>query len=173
MNKKYLIIGGVIVIVAIAAALAITHSGEIKYTTLDVSKTCSLQVPESNNVESLDNDSGIFCHIDKEHNLNITSYNGAESNNSSAMDKMNSLVENQKLNSQTLEENGTTIHYNKDAGTYAIFLSNNETQDNVLIITHDKDLALAIANSVKYGENNSNTTHQYGGENSSSGYFSQ
>lgn len=169
MNKKYLIIG-VVIVVAIIAAFAITSSGNIKYTTLDVSKTCSLQVPESNDVAGIN--SGVFTHVDKEHDLNISSYNSAESNNSSAADQMNSLVENQKLNAQALEENGTTIYYNQNAGTYAISLVNNETQDNILIITHDKDLSLAIANSVKYDKDNANTPH-YGGENSSSSYFSQ
>ncbi len=168
MKQKYLIIG-VVIVVAIIAAFAITSSGNTKYTTLDVSKTCSLQVPESNDVAGIN--SGVFTHVDKEHNLNISSYNSAESNNSSAIDKMNSLVENQKLNTQALEENGTTIYYNKDAGTYAISLVNNQTQDNILIVTHDKDLALKIANSVKYDKNNENAPH-YGGENSSSSYFS-
>lgn len=172
MKKNYLIIGAVIVI-AIIAVFAITLNGNIEYTSLDVSNTCSLQVPKSNDVKGLNNNSGVFTHIDNEHNLNISSYNSAESNNSSGAAQMNSLLENQKLNAQVLKENGTTIYYNQDAGTYAISLINNETHDNVLIVTHDKDLALAIANSVKYGENNSNTTHQYGGENSSTGYFSQ
>lgn len=172
MNKKYLFIG-VIIVIAIIAVFAIVSNGNIEYTNLDVSKTCSLQVPESNDVAGGSNDSGIFTHVDNEHDLNITSYNNAESNNSSGVAQMNLLVENQKMNAQALEENGTTIYYNKDAGTYAISLINNETQDNVLIVTHDKDLALEIANSVKYEKTNTNTTNQYGGENSSTSYYSK
>lgn len=47
-------------------------------------------------------------------------------------------------------ENGTTIYYNQNTEIYTIFIGNDETHDNILITTHDKDLLLAIVNSVSY-----------------------
>lgn len=64
------------------------------------------------------------------------------------------LRESQQLNSQVLVENGTSVYYNQNTGTYTIFIGNDETHDNILITTHDKDLLLTIVNSVIYSNAN-------------------
>lgn len=53
-----------------------------------------------------------------------------------------------------LVENGTSVYYNQNTGTYTIFIGNDETHDNILITTHDKDLLLTIVNSVIYSNAN-------------------
>lgn len=64
------------------------------------------------------------------------------------------LRDSQQLNNQGLVENGTSVYYNQNTGTYTIFIGNDETHDNILITTHDKDLLLTIVNSVIYSNAN-------------------
>lgn len=156
MKKENLIIIGaiVIVIIAVLATVFLVFNNETEYTTLQISKTCSLQVPVSNDADSSTDNYGIFYYVDKEHDLNITGFNSVEGVTLSGAVQMASLRDSQQLNSQVVVENGTSIYYNKDTGIYTIFIGNDTTHDNILISTHNKDLLLTIVNSVNYGGDN-------------------
>ena len=148
-----MIIGAIIIVVicAITAYFLVFNNQQLEYTTLQVSNTCSLQVPVSNDVENATDSYGIVYYQDKEHNLNITSFNSQEGVALSGGIQMASLRDSQQLNCQVVVENGTSIYFNKDTGIYTIFIGNNNTHDNILISTPDKDLLLTIVNSVNYG----------------------
>lgn len=156
MKKENLIIIGaiVIVIIAVLATVFLVFNNETEYTTLQISKTCSLQVPVSNDADSSTDNYGIFYYVDKEHDLNITGFNSVECVTLSGAVQMASLRDSQQLNSQVVVENGTSIYYNKDTGIYTIFIGNDTTHDNILISTPNKDLLLTIVNSVNYGGDN-------------------
>lgn len=79
MKKDNIIIiaAVVIAIIAVLATVLLVFNNETEYTTLQISKTCSLQVPVSNDADSSTDYYGIFYYVDKEHDLNITGFNSA------------------------------------------------------------------------------------------------
>ena len=82
MERKDLIIIGAVVMIAIiclvTAFFFVFNNNSMEYTNLQVSKSCSLQVPVSDSVNNAKDNYEIFYYVDKEHNLNITSFNSQE-----------------------------------------------------------------------------------------------
>ena len=149
MNSKNLIIIGIIIIIVvcvIAAAYFILNP-TVKYTSLKVSGSCELQVPISNdNVSSSDN-YGIFHYQDKEHDLNITSYNSEESKSLGGAVQMASIRDKQLLGGKTIIKDNLTVYQDEKTGVYSIFIGNNKTHDNILISCKDLDILIHVANS--------------------------
>ena len=154
MERKDLIIIGAVVIIAIiclvTAFFFVFNNNSMEYTNLQVSESCSLQVPVSDSVNNATDNYGIFYYVDKEHNLNITSFNSQDGVTLSGAVQMASLRDSQQLSSQVVVENGTSLYYNKNTGIYTIFIGNDTTHDNLLISTTNKDLLLTVLNSVNY-----------------------
>lgn len=168
--KNVLIILIIIAVVVCGAIAAYTFmNSDVQYTDLKVSGSCILSVPESDDAVNSTDNYGIFFYSDREHNLNITSYNSEEDKSLSGAVQMASIRDNQLLGGKPITENGTTVYLNEKTGVYSIFIGNNETHDNILISCSDLDMLMHVVKTVKYSngspDDNNQTTGDEGSNN--------
>lgn len=157
MKEKQILVILIVIILAIMACLTAymlvnSHSGS--YTTLRISNSCTIEVPNENNtVESIER--GISKFSFNSSNLTIT-HQKSENNS-----EIKSLNTKQIQNSQQIEDK---IYHDNSTGTYSIFIENKNTGDSLLITSNNLDLLKRVSNSVKFSKpmnthnSNNNTT---------------
>lgn len=146
MKTNKLIIALIIIILIICAGMIVYSSSnsQIQYTDLQVSNSCTLSVPVSN--DAVDNkEDGVFHYYDKQHNLNITGYNNT--------DVVDSLKDNELKNTKQIYENGTSVYQDEKTGVYSVLIENNDTNETILISCSDLDILIHVANSAKFTNN--------------------
>ena len=157
MKQKQILIILIVLIIAILACLTayiFVNSNTGDYTTLRISNSCTIEVPNENNTMEHMN-SGVSKYSFKSGNLNITHQKSA--NNS----EIKSIYEEQIKNSKKIEDN---IYHDETSGTYSIFIENQNTGDAILITSSNLDLLKKVSGSVKFKKannlnmNNNNTT---------------
>ena len=157
MKQKQILIILIVLIIAILACLTayiFVNSNTGDYTTLRISNSCTIEVPNENNTMEHMN-GGVFKYSFKSGNLNITHQKSA--NNS----EIKSIYEEQIKNSKKIEDN---IYHDETNGTYSIFIENQNTGDALLITSSDLNLLKKVSSSVKFKKaanmniNTNNTT---------------
>lgn len=157
MKQKQILIILIVLIIAILACLTayiFVNSNTGDYTTLRISNSCTIEVPNENNTMEHMN-GGVFKYSFKSGNLNITHQKSA--NNS----EIKSIYEKQIKNSKNIENN---IYHDETSGTYSIFIENKNTGDALLITSSDLNLLKKVSSSVKFKKaanmniNTNNTT---------------
>jgi len=157
MKQKQILIILIVLVIAILACLTayiFVNSNTGDYTTLRISNSCTIEVPNENNtVEHMNGDVSKYSF--KSGNLNITHQKSA--NNS----EIKSIYEKQIKNSKNIENN---IYHDETSGTYSIFIENKNTGDALLITSSDLNLLKKVSSSVKFKKannlnmNSNNTT---------------
>lgn len=157
MKQKQILIILIILIIAILACLTaymFVNSNSGDYTTLRISNSCTIEVPNENNtMEHMDG--SVSKYSFKSGNLNIT-HQKSENNS-----EIKSIYEKQIKNSKNIEDN---IYHDETSGTYSIFIENKDTGDALLITSTDLNLLKKISSSVKFKKaanmnmDNNNTT---------------
>lgn len=157
MKQKQILIILIVLIIAILACLTayiFVNSNTGDYTTLRISNSCTIEVPNENNTMEHMN-GGVSKYSFKSGNLNITHQKSA--NNS----EIKSIYEEQIKNSKKIEDN---IYHDETSGTYSIFIENKNTGDALLITSSDLNLLKKVSSSVKFKKaanmniNTNNTT---------------
>ena len=148
MNKKIIILIVIIAIVAIIGGYFIlNHQQGTEKTTLVLSDSAYMKVPVSSNATSKADKNGIFYYVDKEHGLNVTTYNSNVSK-SSGLKIINKLKSDMESGSKKIDE-GNVVIYEKD-GVYSIFVKNTESNDTILLQSTNKKTLLECWESIKY-----------------------
>ena len=143
MKQKQILIISIIVILAILVCLTaflIVNSNQGNYTTLRISNSCTVDVPNVNNTMEHMNGSiskYLFSSID----LNITHQ---KSGNNTQLKSMNSALSN---NSQKVEND---IYRDSNSGVYSTFIENKNTGDALLITSSNLDLLKEVKNNIKF-----------------------
>lgn len=157
MKQKQILIISIIVILAILVCLTaflIVNSNQGNYTTLRISNSCTVDVPNVNNTMEHMNGSiskYLFSSVD----LNITHQ---KSGNNTQLKSMNSALLN---NSQKVEND---IYRDNNSGVYSTFIENKNTGDALLITSSNLDLLKEVKNNIKFTNtmipnNNTNKTN--------------
>ena len=145
MNQKQIIIILIVVILAVLACLTtymLVNSYEESFTTIRISNSCTIEVPNENMTIEHAN-GGISRFSFNPSNLTIMHQNSA---NNSQIKVMNT---NLIKNSQQIENN---IYYDNSTGIYSTFIENPSTGDALLITSNDLELLKRVANSVKFSK---------------------
>ena len=157
MKEKQILIISIIVILAIIACLTtflIVNSNQGDYTTLRISNSCTIDVPNVNNTME-HKDGGISKYLFSSIDLNITHQ---KSGNNTQIKSMNGEI---LKNSQKVEND---IYHDKDSGVYSTFIENKNTGDALLITSGNLDLLKEVKNNIKFtkpmiSNNNTNNTN--------------
>ena len=157
MKQKQILIISIIVILAILACLTaflVVNSNQGDYTTLRISNSCTVDVPNVNStMEHLNG--GVSKYMFSSVDLNITHQ---KSGNNSQLKSMNTQL---LKNSEKIEGD---IYRDSDSGVYSTFIENKNTGDALLITSGNLDLLKKVVNSIKFSKpltsnkNNTNTT---------------
>lgn len=142
MNQKQLLIIAIICILAVIACLTsymLVNSQPETFTTLRISESCTVEVPNANN--TVENINGVKTYSFDTVSLNISH---EKSENNSEIKDLNSK---QIKNSENVEGN---IYYDSSTGIYSTFIENNDTGDALLITSDNLNLIKRVSNSVKF-----------------------
>lgn len=152
-NKK-IIIALLLVILAILLAFVaygfITNSN-VQFRSIYVSNATTIDVPASDEAQFVSDDLGIKYYQDPKYDVSIISWNSQEELSITGAVDVATQFEMQKGGSTPTIENGVPVYYNSATGMYCIETGNDTTHDNILIMCKDKDMALKIYYSIKYG----------------------
>ena len=148
MNKKYIIIIAVIIIIAaVGGYLLMNNNMETsKQTTLILSKSAYMEVPENNNATSKADKEGIFYYIDMSDEINVTSSSNISTSDSAK--EMKKIITSIEHGSKKIVEDGVVM-YLKD-GIYSIFINNTQYKDTVLLQSTNKNLLLNCWQTLKF-----------------------
>ena len=139
MKQKQILIISIIVILAILACLTtflIVNSNQGDYTTLRVSNSCTIDVPNVNNtMEHMSG--GISKYLFSSVDLNIT-HQKSENNTQLKSINNESLKNSQKVDNDIYRDN--------TSGVYSAFIENKNTGDALLITSSNLDLLKKVKN---------------------------
>ena len=137
----------VVVIAVVAGYFLMNNQGEMEQTTLVLSESAYMKVPENGNASAKVDKNGIFHYIDEKNSINVTSYNANQSLEVGAS-KMDALEDAVKTGANEIQEDNGTV-YEKD-GIYSVIVENNDYEDSLIIQSTNKDLLMQAWNSIKF-----------------------
>lgn len=167
MDKKSIVVIMVLIAIIIVIAgmimLNINTKDTIEYETLNISDTCAMSVPVSNNSTFTEKD-GLKSYNDT--NLQILSYNqndlGTWENLGADLGLLGGLNQNFKYN-HTHQGKNILIHPEENKTIFACLITNNTTGDVILVASQNEEILYHVIDSVNFTMDttnlNSNTTN--------------
>lgn len=152
-RKTIIIIALIIVLIAMVCILGYAVLfNQNHYERVNISETCSLEVPVGKGINGVYvNDTSIY-QVTNGEGVNIMCYNSKNNDLASAF--AFAVVKEMAVGSRFTEDavyqatiNGSTV--------WSIATGNDDTHDNIIISTPDKDLTLRIYESIQYNNNSS------------------
>ena len=155
-TKKLIIIALIAVIVVLGGLIAYTvfTQNQVEYQTIAISNATTMEVPVSENSTFFNDSLGIKYYQDEKSGVQVISWNGQEQSSTDGAQKIGTQFENQKVNTTQTFEDGVPVYENKKLGCFIIEVKNATTNDNIIIVAKDKDVALHMLKSIKFGVSN-------------------
>ena len=152
MNKKYIIIGLCIILVALCGFIAFEMMTHVEYEKLVLPSGSTMEVP--NDMKLVSENSGTYVY--ESDDCVVVVFN---SEDKSIMDITTFAEDKLEIFGNDYERNTTVTDThvygcNLKGDYYSYFTSNNETHDNIIIFAKNKDVGDYIINSVNYIINN-------------------
>ncbi|MBR6993814.1 MAG: hypothetical protein IKH85_07050 [Methanobrevibacter sp.] len=153
-EKKIIIIALVALIMALAIGIGYMLLNNVEYQTLALSNGTTIDAPKADDASWKEQGYGIRMYTSASKKTALTSFNSAENPNlagamglAMARDAlMNGSASVEKYKNYDLRENTVNgTHY------YMVYISNNQTHDNVLIASENMDILKHMVDSLKFG----------------------
>ena len=155
MNKKYLIIGVLIIIIAILctgiAYLLFVDQTEYVTSNIDASGT-TIEIPDDMVIKSNNTENGIIV-LENENTIVII-FNSADKGLAPLMAFANIKVPifGNEFSGNLTINNPTVAGCSLEGECNAVYIGNNETHDNIIVISKNSDIVNHIINSIKWGK---------------------
>ena len=153
-EKKIIIIALVALIMALAIGIGYMLLNNVEYQTLALSNGTTIDAPKADDASWKEQGYGIRMYTSASKKTALTSFNSAENPNlagavglAMARDAlMNGSASVEKYKNYDLRENTVNgTHY------YMVYISNNQTHDNVFIASENMDILKHMVDSLKFG----------------------
>ena len=157
-ERKILIIALAAVIVALAAGIGyMLLNSSVEYQTINLSNGTTVEVPKTDDAKWTVDGYGIRTYSAPSKNTVLTSYNSEENPNLAGAMGF-AVARDVLLNGSASVEryNGYEIQENNINGTdiYMVYISNNQTHDNILMGSKDLDVLKHMIDSLVFGDPN-------------------
>ena len=149
-NSKIIILIVAVIAVVVAAGAAFFIIQSSSASTVYLSNSTTIQVPTSNESTFVEDDFGVKYYKDPANDIKIISWNSDEDKSNGTVN-ISEHFNKQKGNDEPTVEKGVSIYYNNESGMYCIEVINETSHDNILIMCKDKNQALKMYFSIKYG----------------------
>ncbi len=155
-NGKIIIIALIAVIVVLGGLITYTilTQNQVEYQTIAISNATTMEVPVSKNSTFFNDTLGIKYYQDDKNGVQVISWNGQEQASTKGAANIASQFEKQKAGTTQSIEDGVPIYENKKLGYFIIEIKNSTTNDNIIIVAKDKNMALHMLKSIKFGVSN-------------------
>ena len=153
-EKKIIIIALVALIMALSVGIGYMLLNNVEYQTLALSNGTTIDAPKADDASWKEQGYGIRMYTSASKKTALTSFNSAENPNlagavglAMARDAlMNGSASVEKYKNYDLRENTVNgTHY------YMVYISNNQTHDNVFIASENMDILKHMVDSLKFG----------------------
>ncbi len=156
-ERKYIIIALVVVIAALLAGIGYMMLNNVEYQTLALSNGTTIDAPKTNDASWTQQANGIRMYASSSKKTALTSFNSAE--NPNLIGAMGfAMARDAMMNGSASAEayKGYDIRENTINGThyYMVFISNNQTHDNIFIGSENLDILKHMIDSIKFGKPN-------------------
>ena len=155
MEQKKIILILILIAVLVALCSFITYAlvlNQTEYTTMTIAESgTTIEVPDDMKLKSTNGDSGIT--VLENDNTIIVLFNSKDKGVGQIIgfsDIKNPIFGNEYQGDTTLKD-PTVAGCHLDGECRAVYLGNNQTHDNILIISKNKDIVTHIINSIKWG----------------------
>ena len=162
METKKIIIIVILIAILVAICSLISYSlffNHTEYTNMTISESATtIEIPDDMKIKSTNDDSGIT--VLENDNTIVVIFNSMDKSIAQIMAFSN--IKNPIFGSESQGE--TTITDPTVAGCHldgdcpAVFIGNDETHDNILVISKNKDIVTHIINSIKWSINKNNNS---------------
>ena len=149
-SKKIPIIIAIVIIALIAVVAGyflLNNPVGSQTTTIILSDSAYMEVPESPNATSKADKNGVFYYIDEKNGLNVTSCNSNITKKSAVQNVKKSFTDLESSSNKLVENN--MVIYEKD-GVYSVLVENDQYNDTILIQSTNKKLLVSCLNSINY-----------------------
>ena len=158
-DRKYIIIALVAVILALVAGIGymMFFNHTVEYQTIALSNGTTVEVPKVNDSTWTVNALGIRAYSAPSEKTMMTSFNSAEAANPTGAKVFSAIKEKMFSGSSSVEKyNKRDIKENTINGThyYMVDISNNKTQDNVILCSENIDILKHMIDSLTFGNPN-------------------
>lgn len=154
MDNKHIIIIGLVAVLFIVGGFIsynLITGNNIEYQTIALSNATTIEVPVSDKASFFSDDLGIKYYQDEKHGVQVISWNSQEELSLTGAVDVAAQFEKQKGGSTPTMEDGVAVYQNKESGYYIIEAKNETTHDNVMIMAKDKNVALHMFKSIRFG----------------------
>jgi hypothetical protein len=173
MEQKKIIIILILIAVLVAICSFITYAlvlNQTEYTTMTIAESgTTIEVPDDMKLKSTNGDSGIT--VLENDNTIIVLFNSKDKGVGQIIgfsDIKNPIFGNEYQGDTTLKD-PTVAGCHLDGECRAVYIGNNQTHDNILVISKNKDIVTHIINSIKWGldaaDNNTDNNNDDSGSN--------
>lgn len=161
-------------LLCVGSYLLVEPSRTIAYHHVNLTNSCSAQVPITNKISNYTDNLDIHYYSDYEYGLNITSFNnGSPITASQGLLRFANLKES-TLGTEKKTNDGFTYYKNNNLGTYAVFVEDSRSNNYILISSKDLTILNNVYNSLEarilvdedeleemYSNNTSNESRYY------------
>lgn len=171
MDNKYIIIAILaIIIVCLCGGIAyILLSEHTEYTTMTISESgTTLEIPNDMTVKSNDTENGIL--VLENDNTIVVIFNSADKGLAPLMSyaSIKSPIFGNEYNGNMTLKNPSIAGCSLEGECNAVLIGNNDTHDNIIVISKNKDIASHIINSIKWSKTTTATASSNDNQASSS-----
>lgn len=155
-NRKLIIIVLIAVIVVLGGLItySLFTQNQVQYQTIAISNATTMEVPVSKNSTFFNDTLGIKYYQDDKSGVQVISWNGQEQASAKGAVNIASQFEKQKAGTTQSIEDGVPVYENKKLHCFIIEVKNATTNDNIIIVAKDKNVALHMLKSIKFGVSN-------------------
>lgn len=156
-ERKFIIIALVAVILALLAGIGYMLFNNVEYQTLALSNGTTIEAPKTDDASWTEQGYGIRLYASESKKTALTSFNSAENPNLAGAMGL-AMARDAMMNGSSSSETykGYDIRENTVNGThyYMVYISNNQTHDNIFIGSADLDILKHMIDSIKFGKPN-------------------
>lgn len=155
MNKNYLIIGVLAAVIAVLCCAIgyVLLAENTQYVDMTIPESGTvIEIPNDMKVKSNDTDSGIV--VLGNDNTIVVLFNSADKGLSPLMEFATIKIPffGKVYSGNTTLENPNVEGYGLDGECNAVYIGNNDTHDNIIVISKDKNIVNHIINGIKWGK---------------------
>lgn len=144
-----ILIIAVFCLLCIGSYLIFEPGRNVAYHQINLTNSCSAQVPITNKVSEYSDNLDIHYYCDYDYGLNITSFNNGSPITASQGSLRFENIKEQTLGKDKVTDGNFTYYKNNNMGTYSVFVDDELSNNHIIISSKDLTILNKVYNSLE------------------------
>lgn len=150
MDKKMaILLIAVFCLLCVGSYLIFEPGKNVTYHQINLTNSCSAQVPVSNKISEYTDNLDIHYYSDFKYDLNITSFNNASPVTASQGMLRFDNIKRDVLGTDEMKDGNFTYYKNNNYGTYTVYVEDRKSNNYILISSKDLTILNKVYNSLE------------------------